>query len=594
MISKQQLFPQFGAGREIFWTNPDVWLAILRALNRHDGQPYSPSANEALFSEIEDSLDELGQKIQVRSDGEDRRSVFRAAPGPWSNLGVVNFTTNGIEVTDKGRSVLAGEKSFSDCLVDMIPEYRSGNGKNPFKPVLELFLDNETHEFDEIFRSIQAEIGPGMQDWIGATEIQGFPFKVLPNDATVAPRSAQLVLKLMVLAGILEQGSTRSAWLPRHTENIEALLERAGGHARTTDSLETTELHRLLSAEGWDFEPWQIAAYCNAVRTKPFVILAGISGTGKTKLPRLVAEHTGAEYRIIPVKPEWRDSSDLIGFNDLAGRFHPGPLLIAARDASLRPNKQFFVLLDEMNLARVEYYFAEILSLMEERRLHQDGVFRTDSLLPESLAVSPDDEDGPISWKDVHLPSNLCVVGTANIDESTHPFSRKVLDRAFVLEFSTVNLELPSTSDDALPEIPLLSSSAWQPVAVRLAEHPDAGAGEVERVVRELTSVNTVLKSAQLQVGYRVRDEVAMFVLASRHDDGMRTTDRVPVDALDLAICMKVLPRIMGGSDAIERVLMALEDWAGPGSSPRMPMCHERIRLLRDRFETEGFTSFWV
>ena len=129
-------------------------------------------------------------------------------------------------------------------------------------------------------------------------------------------------------------------------------------------------------------EIWQLAAYVTAVRTKPFVILAGVTGTGKTQLPLLVAQATGGTSEVIPVRPDWTDSGDLLGYTDLQQRFRPGPLLIRARKASDEPGRYHVFVLDEMNIARVEHYLAEVLSAIERRSAVAGGGFETAPLLP--------------------------------------------------------------------------------------------------------------------------------------------------------------------------------------------------------------------
>ena len=107
----------------------------------------------------------------------------------------------------------------------------------------------------------------------------------------------------------------------------------------TKKDIESTveAIANYVASRGYTFEPWQIAAFVTAVRTKPFVILAGISGTGKTRLPQLVAEATGAAHAIVPVRPDWTDSSDLLGYEQLGGSYQPGSLLRFAKQAQSEP-----------------------------------------------------------------------------------------------------------------------------------------------------------------------------------------------------------------------------------------------------------------
>lgn len=360
---------------------------------------------------------------------------------------------------------------------------------------------------------------------------------------------------------------------------------------------------RRVTAQGFVFLPWQLAAYITAVRTKPFVILAGISGTGKTKLPRLVAEATAAQYHVTPVRPDWNDSGDLLGYTTLDGRFVPGPLLVAAKHAQENPTEQHFFLLDEMNIARVEYYLAEVLSRLEDRYVDSAGVLTSDPLLPG--AGTAETVSGPYDWSQVTFPPNLCLVGSVNMDETTYGFSRKVLDRAFVIEFSTIDLESVGTAESALPSPVPWPASAWAPGAVSLAQHPEAHGDVVGRVITALTDVNKILEPAQMQVGYRVRDEIALFCLAARDAaDEFADADQGQIDALDLAIAMKVLPRIQGSTATIGTVLDKLETWATPQANAGQgvtgdlqsgfTICADRIRMMKHRLNDTGFTSYWL
>lgn len=362
------------------------------------------------------------------------------------------------------------------------------------------------------------------------------------------------------------------------------------------------EVSRYVSAAGYTFEPWQIAAYITAVRTKPFVILAGVSGTGKSALPRLIASATDAECVTVAVRPDWTDSSELLGFQRLDGQFQPGVLLRFAKLAEDSPAKQFFLLLDEMNLARVEYYLAEVLSHLESRRLMDDGRIASDPLiqfLPETAETE--------QWRKVRLPDNLCIVGSVNMDETTHGFSRKVLDRAFVIEFSAVDLSNIGSVDGSQQTPGKWTSDDWRPASLTLAGHDRRGDPRVTEVVDTLRRVNEVLEAGQLQFGYRVRDEIALFCLAAQScSESFTTTGMGTVDPLDLAIAMKVLPRIQGSGPTVRSVLDGLGTWAGGRnvdtddsdvqgtSGTGFPQCSQRINLMSHRLRELGFASYWL
>jgi len=378
-----------------------------------------------------------------------------------------------------------------------------------------------------------------------------------------------------------------------------------------------TPLIQTITNLGFVFEPWEIATYIAALRTKPFVILAGVSGTGKSKLPKLVAEATGGESLLIPVRPDWTDSSDILGYCDLQGRFRPGKLLQFIRKASENTEKHFVCIIDEMNLARVEHYFAEVLSHIEDRHLSSLGGFESKPLLNLDL------KENEALWAEQKLPPNLAIVGTVNMDESAHGFSRKVLDRAFTIELSDV--DLTTWESGVLADMPATSWPAmkWYPRAIQLGGLGKLTKEEreiVDQVVAMLVDINKVLIQAQLQVGYRTRDEIALFVLnAQELKSSFVTRTGKPVAPLDLALLMKILPRLAGGSNAVRRILLQLLGWSHNGknlqdeevansicrewekdgcqgdiSNARFPRTAARLCLMWNRLLNEGFTSFWL
>ena len=213
-------------------------------------------------------------------------------------------------------------------------------------------------------------------------------------------------------------------------------------------------------------------AYLPAMRTKPFLLLAGISGTGKSRIvkqmafescpdiPALRSDKTApGNYELIEVKPNWHDSSELLGYESEIGGPHyvVTPFVRFLVKAMRYPDVPFFVCMDEMNLAPVEQYFAEFLSVLESRKLLSDGIITSEPLIKADIFSKYADQlhrDLDITdtetYKAVYdrlkndglrLPSNLIVVGTVNMDETTHQFSRKVIDRAMTIEMNIEDAE---------------------------------------------------------------------------------------------------------------------------------------------------------
>lgn len=410
----------------------------------------------------------------------------------------------------------------------------------------------------------------------------------------------QLVPPNMELVNSIDQLSSNSS------------LDNSGGPFDYQQAV--ADLIKAIGKTGMSFEPWQIACYVAAIRTKPFLILAGVSGSGKSQLPQLVAEATSGHSELIPVRPDWTDSSDILGYVQLQGRLRPGPLLQLADTASRVRNKQYVCIVDEMNLARVEHYFAEILSRIEEGRSNGGTSGR---LLTQSLAA----EDK--QWSNVALPNNLALVGTVNMDESTHGFSKKVLDRAFTLEFSEIDLSNWEQEVHAKPMKVNWPSYAWQPRATRLPalkNLSDIERNQIRSIVATLIEINQILHQAQLQLAYRSRDEIVFFVLhAQEMLDSFVTTNGDKVDPLDLALQMKVLPRIAGGSGPIRKLILQLLGWSWSGTSFQnedaaedvlsewtkankphslpgadFPRTCARLCLMWERILHEGYTSFWL
>ena len=357
-------------------------------------------------------------------------------------------------------------------------------------------------------------------------------------------------------------------------------------------------INTYIRGKGFTYDRGVIENFWLSLTSKPFVILAGISGTGKTRLVKLFADAVGAEFRMVPVRPDWTDSSALLGRSTPNGDFIPGQVLRIIVEAKDDPEKPYILLLDEMNLARVEYYLSEFLSVMETRDF-KDGKIVTDRLMPFEY------------YGDVRFPENLYLVGTVNMDETTFPFSKKVLDRANTIEFNTVHL-MPSNSGydpDAAP-IAVDNSFLKSKYLFLYQSLNEENREFIESVCSDLEEINQVLKHNNAHVGYRVRDEVVFYMLNNR-DAGLLSRD----EAMDNAIMQKILPRIQGSSVFVREMLCELfKIFAGnaaenqaegtktglemladlTGKEVKYPKSAEKTAFMVRRFDEDGTTSFWL
>ena len=348
------------------------------------------------------------------------------------------------------------------------------------------------------------------------------------------------------------------------------------------DRAEATEsLLDAVAARGFRFAPWEIAAYVTALRTKPFVLLAGVTGVGKSRLPALVADATGGVATVLPVRPDWTDPAETMGYTDLSGRFRPGAVLRAASEATEHADRFRTLVLDEMNLGRPEHYLAEVLSRIESRAPALGG-YESLPLLSESLAAAD------ARWQAVRLPPSLGIVGTVNVDESAHAFSRKVLDRAFVLELAARDLGDWGLGAASMVAHHAWPADAWSPRAVRLGEPLDLSPTEraaMERVILAITEADALLAPSGMGVGYRARDEAALFVLhASETPAAFRTASGDSVDPADLALLMKLVPRIDGARGPARDATYALLGWAVDGR----PMDARAAQVFVDAWAADG------
>lgn len=379
-------------------------------------------------------------------------------------------------------------------------------------------------------------------------------------------------------------------------------LRGYNGKAEMTIKDKIQNIKSYIEAKGFNYEGNLIENFYLSLKSKSFVILAGTSGTGKTKLVKLFADAIGAKIKLVPVRPDWSDSSDLFGHVDLASNFKPGAIIDFVKQAELDKSRPYFLCLDEMNLARVEYYLSDFLSIIETRE-RVNGEIITEPLVSEEYYQN--DTDAKDKYGKLIIPENLYIIGTVNMDETTFPFSKKVLDRANTIEFSFVNF-MPK-------EQPVLSANALSLdnsfLKTKYLYFNDIGDKEFKNDISfKLEELNEILKKANLHVGYRVRDEISFYMMNNKECELLEENI-----AFDNEIMQKILPRIQGSSGAIKQLLCDLfmlcaGDYSGfSGSSIHEQMSSyvemrdckytntaKKIVFMMRRYEEDGFTSYWL
>ena len=375
--------------------------------------------------------------------------------------------------------------------------------------------------------------------------------------------------------------------------------------------------------------------YITAIKSKPFLLLAGISGTGKSRIVRELARacwDEGSEgykaqkpknFEMVQVKPNWHDSSELIGYvSRVSGSpvFVAGDFLKFVAKAWENPDVPYFLCLDEMNLAPVEQYFAEYLSVVESRKADSEGYITTDPILKKSKEdwyrvltseLTDDDnirnrflEDG------IAIPQNLIVVGTVNMDETTFSFSRKVLDRAMTIEMNKVNLY--DGLKDRYEQIGKLEAGNLIGTAVEGVDIYNDNKDVCNTALKYLEAVNTQLEGTPFKVAYRTRNEFLLYVVNNlpynKDKDGNELDENfVIARALDEITSMKILSRIEGDETKIGNLLerltttvtLQLKAVSGKEYSAKKDEAEKeysvslaKLAEMKKRLES-GYTSFW-
>ena len=420
--------------------------------------------------------------------------------------------------------------------------------------------------------------------------------------------------------------------------------------------------------------------YLLALRTKPFLLLAGISGTGKSRIvrefafkscPKYLQDKDGTtpgNYCMIEVKPNWHDSTELLGYySNLSKEYQFKKFVKFLVKAKMYPDVPFFVCLDEMNLAPVEQYFAEVLSIIETRKHPRNPetkevdmkMIKTEVIVEAKYFQQLEKINGSknittglpakqkLTDRDIYmklygidkeidineevgnktelttlgltLPGNVLIIGTVNMDDTTHQFSRKVIDRAMTIEMNGGNL---SAMFGGSKNLEYLEDEAeqqkWQKAFTQryicadevLETHPQEAETIMEKLPERLNELNKALKGTPFEVSYRVLNELTIMVgvLLDDNEEG-KSIDDIINQAVDNILLMKILPRIEGDADmfAIKKKdvqydnrLKWLESIAPDISTDgeeeekeSKQTAREKIHEMIERLDNQEFTRFW-
>jgi len=431
------------------------------------------------------------------------------------------------------------------------------------------------------------------RDYVASTVIHRrfTPESLAGTAVTDAIRAVLEAYAGLLVSGALEavgavdtQGAARTMTPP--DEASTATREDVGAAARAfSDAVEISGLR---------LSPALVASFFAAVATKPFVILTGQSGSGKTQLAMRFGEWVGFDAGgrprslVVPVRPDWTGPEYLFGYPD-ALRSAPGKEVWAVPDAlefaltaAAEPDEPYLLILDEMNLAHVERYFADFLSGVESRRPILPAVTWVDG---EWIAV-----EGSAR---LPLPRNLIVVGTVNVDETTYLFSPKVLDRAFTFELRTAAADLdpalrrPVRVDEGpvvhrRTVVRAIFDDDWQ----HANAHPD-----VDVLAERLVRLHSLLAQSGHEFGHRVLYEAlryAAFLHATGVDD--------PWSVLDWIMLTKLLPKVHGTRARVETELREMRAFAAEEeeqiSGPRMPRSVDKLDRMLNVLVEAQFVSF--
>ncbi|NGZ89694.1 McrB family protein [Psychroflexus maritimus] len=593
---------------------PEILIGVLQVLLKHNGQKHATQ-------EFQDDLLALQTKLNTRIDlaKVDRglnKNIIENSGQYWKALGLLENSTGGIiNLTPLGNSIAEGRTNYDEFIKhlylnfklpnihiesnDITQEWRDKNIEIlPIKLIFNILFQLKRQskspsdwyitpeELKDIVVPLSAYTMLPMAEY--TKQIIGYrrntkPYESWPN-CTPGDNDFRMVKEYLLFLwnfGFLDflelRDKSKRYYLNEKSINI---LEEY----YKPDVREINVITDLTEQSEFDIKKFQdscknvglvytdklITRFVSSLLTKPFVILTGLSGSGKTKLAQAFVEWVCQEvsqYRIIPVGADWTNREPLLGYpNALKPEEYVKPdsgVIDLILQALANPDLPHFLILDEMNLSHVERYFADFLSVIESNEeipLYAEGT--VENGVPAKLKV----------------PSNLFIIGTVNIDETTNMFSPKVLDRANTIEFRVSKNEmkffLENIKDinmDALMSKGATMSKAFLDMAAKKS----FATVDIEEINQTLIKFFGELTKTGAEFGYRSATEILRLIhQLSEIDTGLTTNEKI-----DIGIMQKLLPKLHGSRRKLTPILETLGSFC----------VSKDLKIVKDVFEKQDF-----